>query len=91
MATTMAIAIAAIGTTTVATIVATARVAGIEMQLIAIPTTTEITPTLHLPAAVAPTAHHQGALVAAVAHQAVVPLALLQVVADKSIIYSCVN
>ena len=90
MATTMAIAIAAIGTTTVATIVTTARVAGIEMQLIAIPTTTEITPTLHLPAAVAPTAHHQGALVA-VAHQAVVPLALLQVVADKSIFYSCVN
>ena len=81
----MPIVIVAIGTTIKATIATTERVAGIEMQLIAILATIEIAPTLHLPAAVAPTAHHREALVAAVAHQAVVPLALLQVVADKII------
>lgn len=53
------------------------------MQLIAILATIEIAPTLHLPAAVAPTAHHREALVAAVAHQAVVPLALLLGARDK--------
>lgn len=53
------------------------------MQLIAIQATIEIAPTLHLPAAVAPTAHHREALVAAVAHQAVVPLALLLGARDK--------
>ena len=54
------------------------------MQLIAILATIEIAPTLHLPAAVAPTAHHQGALVVAtVVHQAVVPLALLLGARDK--------
>lgn len=83
MATTMPIATAAIGTTIEATIAPTVRVAGIEMQLIAIPATTEIAPTLHLPVAVAPTAHHQEALVATVAHQAVVPLALLLGARDK--------
>ena len=83
MATTMPIVIVAIGTTIEATIATTERVAGIEMQLIAILATIEIAPTLHLPAAVAPTAHPREALVAAVAHQAVVPLALLQVGKDK--------
>ena len=84
MATTMPIATTAIGTTTEATIATTERVAGIEMQLIAILATIEIAPTLHLPAAVAPTAHHQGALVVAtVVHQAVVPLALLLGARDK--------
>lgn len=73
----MPIAIAAIDTIT-----AIVRVAGIEMQLIAILATIEIAPTLHLPAVVAPTVHHQGAL-AVVAHQAAVPLALLQVGKDK--------
>ena len=54
------------------------------MQLIAILATIEIAPTLHLPAAVAPTAHHQGALVVAtVVHQAGVPLALLLGARDK--------
>lgn len=54
------------------------------MQLIAIIQATRgTTPTLHLPAAVAPTAHHREALVAAVAHQAVVPLALLLGARDK--------
>lgn len=83
MATTMPIATTAIGTTIEATTATTARVAGIEMQLIAILATIEIAPTLHLPAAVAPTAHHREALVAAVAHQAVVPLALLLGARDK--------
>lgn len=55
------------------------------MQLIAtIQATRGTTPTLHLPAAVVPTAHHQGALVVAtVVHQAVVPLALLLGARDK--------
>lgn len=79
----MPIVIVAIGTTIEATIATTERVAGIEMQLIAIQATIEIAPTLHLPAAVAPTAHHREALVAAVAHQAVVPLALLLGARDK--------
>ena len=79
----MPIVIVAIGTTIEATIATTAQVAGIEMQLIAILATIEIAPTLHLPAAVAPTAHHREALVAAVAHQAVVPLALLLGARDK--------
>lgn len=84
MATTMPIATTAIGTTIEATTATTARVAGIEMQLIAILATIEIAPTLHLPAAVAPTAHHQGVLVvAAVAPLAVVPHALLQGARDK--------
>lgn len=79
----MPIVIVAIGTTIEATIATTERVAGIEMQLIAILATIEIAPTLHLPAAVAPTAHHREALVAAVAPLAVVPLALLQGARDK--------
>lgn len=53
------------------------------MQLIVtIQATRGATPTLHLPAAVAPTAHHREALVAVV-HQAVVPLALLLGARDK--------